>query len=145
MAGGGGGTEELNLVPYLDIMINLIMFMVTITAFLAYLKEAPLIAPTLASGGAGGGEQKPFLSLAIVQAGVNILGGGGSGGKQFVKKGDYAGITARLHQLKVEIPELSETLVVSADGRIAYSEVVKVLDAARADFPQVTLGAVVPQ
>ena len=46
MAGGGGGTEELNLVPYLDIMVNLIMFMVVVTAYLVQLKEAPIMAPS---------------------------------------------------------------------------------------------------
>lgn len=144
MAGGGGGTEELNLVPYLDIMVNLIMFMVTVTAFLAQLKEAPIIAPTLARGG-GGGAQKPFLTVAIVQTGMSILGGGGSGGAEFFAKGNYPAVTARLHVLKKSIPDLAEHLVVTADGTIPYGDVVKVLDAARADFPAVTLGAAVPR
>jgi len=53
MAGGGGGEGDLNLVPYMDIMVNLIMFMLVVTAYLVELREAPVLAPQYSSGGGG--------------------------------------------------------------------------------------------
>lgn len=73
MAGGGGGTEELNLVPYLDVMVNLIIFMITVTAYIVQLKEAPVLAPAYGGGGSAGGDQKPFLTLVIPSRGFGIL------------------------------------------------------------------------
>ncbi len=145
MAGGGGGTEELNLVPYLDIMVNLIMFMVTVTAYLVQLKEAPILAPTYGSGGGAGGEQKPFLTVVVTNSQMKVIAGGSLvGAEQSLAKGDYKGLTAQLRALKSAIPNLSENLVVTADKAVPYKEVVAVMDAARDDvqgdlFPAITL------
>ena len=151
MAGGGGGTEDLNLVPYLDIMVNLIMFMVTVTAYIVQLKQAPIIAPTYGSG--GGGDQKPFLTVAIGTTQMQILGGSsggnGAGGAETIKKGDWAKLNSRLKQLKDTVPNLADNLVVSADRAVPYKEVIKAMDAVRLDvsgqplFPNVTLATVV--
>lgn len=147
MAGGGGGTEELNLVPYLDIMVNLIMFMVTVTAYLVQLKEAPILAPTYGPGGGGSGDQKPFITVAIANTEIRILAGGTAQGAIPLKKGDYKGLTVQLHQLRVQIPDMQDNLVITADKAVPYKEVVAVMDAARVDengkslFPNVTLAA----
>lgn len=147
MAGGGGGTEDLNLVPYLDIMVNLIMFMVTVTAYLVQLKEAPILAPTYGGGGGGSGqEQKPYLTVAVTNTQIKVLAGGSGlvGAEQSLKKGDYKGLTAQLRALKTAIPNVSENLVVTADKTVPYKDVVAVMDAARDDaqgalFPAITL------
>lgn len=146
MAGGGGGTEDLNLVPYLDIMVNLIMFMVTVTAYLVQLKEAPILAPTYGGGGGSGGEQKPFLTVVVTNTQMKVIAGGASlvGAEQSLKKGDYKGLAAQLRALKTAVPNLSENLVVTADKTVPYKDVVAAMDAARDDaqgllFPAITL------
>ncbi|MSQ00525.1 MAG: hypothetical protein EXR71_01370 [Myxococcales bacterium] len=150
MAGGGGGTEELNLVPYLDIMVNLIMFMVTVTAYLVQLKEAPILAPTYGRESNGSGEQKPFLTVAISSTQIKVIGGGAiQGSEQSLKPDDFRGLTTQLRSLKSTIPNMAENLVVTADKEVVYSKVVKVMDAARDDatgplFPNITLSVVLP-
>jgi biopolymer transport protein ExbD len=150
MAGGGGGTEELNLVPYLDIMVNLIMFMVVVTAYLVQLKEAPIMAPSYGPGGGGAsGEQKAYLTVAITNAAIQVVGGGSaSGTEQTLPKDDYAGLTAQLRSLKTAMPNVAESLVVTADNQVPYKDVVRVMDAARKDkqgllFPNITLSVTV--
>ncbi len=150
MAGGGGGTEELNLVPYLDIMVNLIMFMVVVTAYLVQLKEVPIIAPSYGpAGGGDSGEQKPYLTVAITNSAMQVVGGGKAKGmEQTLQKGDYAGLAAQLRSLKTAMPDMAENLVVTADKQVPYKEVVRVLDAARTDragslFPNITLSVTV--
>lgn len=154
MAGGGGGTEELNLVPYLDIMVNLIMFMVVVTAYLVQLKEAPIIAPTYGGAG-GGGEQPPFITVAIATTEINLLAGGpGAMGSEplpkCAMKGPCTALTRRLRELRTAIPDVSENLVVTADKTVPYWEIVKVMDAARSDkqgplFPAITLATSLSQ
>lgn len=146
MAGGGGGTEDLNLVPYLDIMVNLIMFMVTVTAYLVQLKEAPILAPTYGGGGGAGGEQKPFLTVVVTNTQIKVIAGGANltGAEQALKKGDYKGLATQLRSLKTALPNVSENLVVTADKTVPYKDVVAVMDAARDDaqgalFPAITL------
>lgn len=145
MAGGGGGTEDLNLVPYLDIMVNLIMFMVTVTAYLVQLKQAPIVAPTYGAGG-GGGDQKPYLTVAIGTTQMTVLGGGAAAGAVTVQRGDYRELTAKLRSMKDSMPDLADNLVITADRAVPYKDVVKAMDAARKDgagdlFPNVTLAA----
>lgn len=150
MAGGGGGTDELNLVPYLDIMVNLIMFMVVVTAYLVQLKEAPIMAPSYGPGGGGaGGEQKAYLTVAITSSAIQVVGGGSAQGvEQSLKAGDYQGLAAQLRALKTAMPDMAESLVVTADSQVPYRDVVKVMDAARNDksgllFPNITLSVTV--
>lgn len=150
MAGGGGGTEELNLVPYLDIMVNLIMFMVVVTAYLVQLKEAPIMAPSYGPGGGGSsGEQKPYLTVAITNSAIQVVGGGKAQGmEQTLAKDDYAGLAAQLRALKTAMPDMAESLVVTADNQVPYKDVVRVMDAARNDkagslFPNITLSVTV--
>ena len=53
MAGGGGGEGELNLVPYMDIMLNLVMFMLVITVQDFQMAEILTPASRASSAGAG--------------------------------------------------------------------------------------------
>lgn len=149
---GGGGEQEINLVPYLDIMINLIMFMLTVTAYLVELKEAPVLAPAYGGGG-GGGVQKVFLSVSVASDKLAILAsGGGLAGQEFLKnaKGEYPykDLTVALRTYKETYPDLSENLVVFGDAKIPYRAIVSTMDAARGDakhplFPGITLSIAV--
>jgi len=146
MAGGGSGTEEINLVPYLDIMVVLIMFMVVVTAFLVQLNEAAIIAPSYGSGAGGkSGEQKPFLTVTITEKNILVFGGGSASGvMEALPKDDYQALAGQLRSLKTAMPDVSPNLVVTADKQVPYKEIVRVLDAARTDrqgslFPNITL------
>jgi biopolymer transport protein ExbD len=155
MAGGGGGSEELNLIPYLDIMVNLIMFLIVITAYIAEMKEVEVLAP----GGPppdGGTDTEdkppPFLTIAIYSNGFALLGSDPAAvpAWQVEKQGGeypYAALQAQLKNYKDQY-KLAENLMITADGKIPYAIVVKTMDAARTDakgaslFPGVTLGVV---
>jgi biopolymer transport protein ExbD len=152
MAGGGGGTEELNLVPYLDVMVNLIIFMITVTAYIVQLKEAPVLAPAYGGGGGGGADQKPFLTLVISSRGFGILSSDDSkvAGSELAKEGGaypWKKLNEKLHEYH-QAQTLAENLVVTADGTIPYKVVIQAMDAARTYkkqpmFPGITLAATV--
>jgi len=64
---GGGGENELNLVPYMDIMLNLIMFMLMATQTIGALSQVPVVAPEKSGGGGGAGaEQTPKATLVAI-------------------------------------------------------------------------------
>lgn len=138
MAGGGGGNEELNLVPYLDVMVNLIMFMIVMVAYLVELKETPVLAPSYCDNcGGGQGEQQPYITVAITSRGYKLVAGGtAEGGVEIPKRGgqyDTRALTAQLKQLKVQIPNLSDNLVLMADANARYEEIILTMDASRFD------------
>ncbi|MCK6527528.1 biopolymer transporter ExbD [Myxococcota bacterium] len=156
--GGHGEGEdiaesELNLVPYLDIMVNLIMFMLVTVSYLAQLKVIDIVAPNYgadASGKTEKSEPERSLTLAITESGYTILSNDPTLGRFSVPMAggdfDYRGLTSKLSELKSQ-HKISNTLVVVAAPQVAYAAVVKTLDAARADgekqlFPDVALGQV---
>jgi biopolymer transport protein ExbD len=72
--------KELNLVPYLDIVTNIIMFMLITTTTLGAVGIINVAAPKYGGGaGSGGGPEKPplNLSLAITDKGFYVVATGG--------------------------------------------------------------------
>lgn len=155
MAGGGGGSEELNLVPYLDIMVNLIMFLITITAYIVEMKQATVLAP----GGGGpcvgencGDKPKVFLTITVLDQGYAVLSSDAASVPAWQAdkvNGDYpyGALQAQLRTYK-ENYDLADNLIVAADSQVPYKVVIKTLDAAREDgagglFPGVTFGVAV--
>lgn len=73
MAGGGGGEGEINLVPYMDIMLNLVMFMLVITVQDFQMAEILTPASRASSAGAGASASpqdkkeppKPVMRLVV--------------------------------------------------------------------------------
>lgn len=157
MAGGGGGSEELNLVPYLDIMVNLIMFLITVTAYMAEMRQAPVLAP----GGDGGQcanppcEDKPkvFLTVAVAEKTIAIVSSDREKipASQVDKTGSeypYAALTAKMREYRTNYPDLADNVMLIADKPIPYSAIISTMDAMRSDsqgdlFPGVTLGVAV--
>ena len=138
---------ELNLVPYLDITVNLVMFMLlSITGLLEFASvnvNAPKYGPSVGASAADPNEKKLLLTVAISKKGYFIAGAGGilgnddtqgtAGEPTIPVKGsdqDYAGLTAKLAQVKAAFP--TETRVIfAADADIRYETLVKTMDAAR--------------
>lgn len=140
-------TGDLNLVPYLDITVNLVMFMLlSITGLLEFATiniNAPKYGPSSGGAAADPTEKKLLLTVAISKKGFYVAGAGavlgnddapGTAGEPTVPlKGtdfDYTGLTAKLAQVKTAFP--TETRVIfAADPDIRYETVVHSMDAAR--------------
>jgi biopolymer transport protein TolR len=159
---------ELNIVPYLDILMNLIMFMLLSITGLAAFGILNVNAPSYGgpSAGATDDADKPklLLSVLISKNGFYVAGAGGVLGPQtgavnpaetpptLPRKADgtydYAGLNAQLVVVKKEFPAETK-VIIGAEAEIPYEVLVGTMDAVRETpgpdrkvlFPDVTLGA----
>jgi biopolymer transport protein TolR len=137
---------ELNVVPYLDILMNLIIFMLLSMAGLATLGMVSASAPEIAPP--RGDRQGPALTLvvAVAQAGFFIEGAGGRVAIPRKADGryDFETLSSRMQDLKARFPDENK-VVIAADAEVDYQSLVATVDATRetADrrrlFPEVTL------
>jgi biopolymer transport protein TolR len=144
---------ELNIVPYLDVVVNLVMFMLLSMTGLVALGVLNVSAPRLgAEAGQAAGEEKPklLLTVAIGKQGFFVAGAGGVLGQDApapdaarpptvpLKDGnyDYAALTAQLKKIKEQFP--SETgVILSAEPDTQYDVVIQTMDACReGSFPR---------
>ena len=156
-------SSELNIIPFLDIVVNLIMFLLaTSEAVLAIIQiEAQL--PQLSGGAKSQNNKEPGLNLnvTLTEAGVIVTGSGGklAPGCQDTASGrvitvakkngvyDWAGLTECVAKIKA-VPQFSDEheVIIGADPMIQYEHVVAAMDAVRGNdknelFPQVLLSA----
>jgi len=159
---------ELNIVPYLDILMNLIMFMLlSITGLAAFgilNVSAPSYGGPSASAQDDNDKPKLLLSVLVSKKGFYVAGAGGILGPQsgsvnpaevpptLPRKADgsydYASLTAQLVGVKKEFPTETK-VIIGAEADIPYEVVVGTMDAVRESpaperkilFPDVTLGA----
>jgi biopolymer transport protein TolR len=154
---------ELNIVPFLDIVVNLIMFLLaTSEAVLAIVQiEAQLPQLGGKSGGGGTTEQTLNLNVTVTDGGVIVTGSGGklAPGCQEVSSGrvmtvpkrdnnyDWKGLTDCVSKIKA-VPKFSDEheVIIGADPMIQYEHVVAAMDALRGTdkeslFPDVLLSA----
>ncbi|MFO0600067.1 MAG: biopolymer transporter ExbD [Myxococcaceae bacterium] len=156
---------ELNIVPYLDILMNLIIFMLLSMAGLATFGMLNVNAPSYGAGAGGGGDEKPPLTLTvgISKAGFFIAATGGvlpgqtegapvadAANPTIRRKADgaydYEALTAKMMEIKKEFPSESK-VIVAADPQTDYEVLISTLDATRETkdrkllFPDVTLGS----
>ncbi len=144
---------ELNLVPYMDIVTNIIIFLLASVVHNVPLGNVNVSSPTISQGGAGAAEEPPEKPLNLT---VTIGGNGfiiaASGGvlpsipKLASGQYDFAALTTKLMEIKKEY--LSETKATfNADAFLPYESVVQTLDAMREDkagktlFPDVVFAA----
>ena len=160
---------EINIVPYLDIMVNLIMFLLMVQATSIALGMINVNAPSYAPPGPANQAPKPDpekslrLTVGIAADGFYIAAKGGvlpgeepaqptetetaeakrsptiprraDGGY------DFAALTRKLRGIKAAFPKV-DAVYIAADDATAYQDIVKTLDASRADssgplFPNV--------
>ena len=155
------GSKELNIVPYLDIVMNLIIFLLVAQSTMVALGLIDISAPTYAAPGAGGGATpdkppKPPLRLAIGVShdGFYVAAAGGvlpgetppdpnAVGEDGIQKRapsipkrngkyDYKGLRAKLKGIKAAFPHES-SFFLSADANVPYDVIVRVLDYTRDD------------
>ncbi len=142
---------ELNIVPYLDIVTNLVMFMLLSMSGLVAFGVVNVSAPRI--GGASPAEQaaeaqpRLLLTVAIARQGFYIAGAGavlgGPADQSAVDKNqpptvplkangryDYAALTEQMAKIKDRYP--AETnLILSADEDVPYDVLVQTMDACR--------------
>ena len=137
---------ELNIVPYLDILMNLIIFMLLSMAGLATFGMVNVSAPEIAPP--RGDAQRPALTLVVAVARTGFFIEGTGGPVAIPRKADghydFDALTARMQDLKARFPEENK-VIIAADADVDYESLVATLDATRetADrkrlFPEVTL------
>jgi biopolymer transport protein TolR len=156
---------ELNVVPYLDILMNLIIFMLLsingLTTFGILNASAPNYSvpddKTTNKPAEDPNQKKLLLSVLISKKGHHIssedgtLDNAGEPSVPLKTDGtyDYATLNAKMVQVKAAFP--SETkVVVAADPDIAYEILIQTMDSLRETptrprqilFPDVTLGTI---
>ena len=159
---------ELNIVPYLDILMNLIIFMLLSMAGLATFGMLNVNAPTYGGASSGGGDnEKPPLTLtvAVAKAGFFIAATGGvlpgqpegaaaaapgEGAPTIPRKADgtydYDALTAKMMEIKATFPTESK-VIIAAEADTDYESLVATMDAPRETpdrkllFPDVTLAS----
>jgi biopolymer transport protein ExbD len=153
---------ELNIVPYLDILMNLILFMLLSITGLASFGILNVSAPNYGGPSAGVQQDTPdtpklTLSVLISKQGhfINsenaILGEGGNTPTIPVKADgsyDYAALSAKMLEIKQAFPTETK-VIIAADAEVQYEALIATMDACRETagkdrhllFPDVTLGA----
>jgi biopolymer transport protein TolR len=153
---------ELNIIPYLDILMNLILFMLLsingLAAFGIVNVSAPSYGGPSTSVAPQENPEQPRLVLSVliskkghfINSENAILGQDGAPSVALKADGsyDYASLNAQMVKIKSAFP--SETkVIVAADPETPYDALIQTMDAIRETrekphrdlFPDVTLGA----
>jgi biopolymer transport protein ExbD len=142
-------TGELNIVPYLDIVVNLVMFMLLSMTGLISLGVLNVSAPKIAGEGAGAAQQaeekpKLLLTVAVGKQGFYVAGAGGVLGADSATadtsrpptiplkdgKYDFAALTEQMKVIKAQFPNETQ-VILSADADVIYETLVQTMDACR--------------
>ncbi len=128
-------TGEINLVPYMDIVTNIIIFLLASVINQVPLGTVNVSSPTFGAGGAGDNADKPALNLTVT-VGISGFTLAGSGGvmppipKLPTGDYDYNALTAKLTEIKKQFSDETKATF-NADAVTPYDTVVKTLDAMR--------------
>jgi len=154
--------EELNIIPYLDVVVNLIMFLLMVISSAAFFTQVNASLPTLGRGAGATGPAVPQLNLNVTLAQRGIIVAGASGklapGCESTQTGaeaitvarsssgyDWAALTACIVKVKAEFPDETK-VTVSADPLVTFQDLLSGMDAVRANgtdelFPDVVISA----
>ena len=144
---------ELNLVPYLDIITNVIIFLLASVAYNVSYANVNVTQPKIAgvAGAVDVPETDPLnLTVNAGASGFLIGASGGILGETVPKLPsgdyDYQALTRTLEKIKTEFPNETKAIF-NADSYIPYDVVVKSLDAMRENgkgkqlFPDIVFSA----
>lgn len=150
---------ELNIVPFLDIVVNLIMFLLATTEAVLLISQIESDLPKIARGRSRGADVETPLNLnvTVTETGVIVSGSGGklapgcstieqSRSLTVPKKGkdyDWRGLTDCVARVKQQYQD-EHSVTVSADPQVQYEYVVAAMDAVRSKgkdplFPDVLI------
>ena len=154
---------ELNIVPFLDIVTNIIMFLLATTAAVLTTVELEAHLPTLSRGRARGATETGStlnLSVTISEDGIIVAGSGGklapgctqmmSGRVITVPRGgdgtfDWGALTQCLVTVHGTFPDERQAIL-TADPNIEFANIIHAMDSMRSDgtnelFPEIMLSA----
>ena len=153
---------ELNIVPFLDIVVNLIMFLLATSEYVLLISQIQSDLPQIARGRSKSADEvtTPLnLNVTVTDAGVIVTGSGGklavgctsidtpgSRVATVARKGkdyDWKGLTECASKVKSQFAD-EDTVTVSADAQIHYEHIVAAMDAMRRSgkdelFPKVMI------
>ena len=155
--------SELNIVPFLDIVTNLILFLLMTGAQVLIVAELDAHVPTSSRGARGGSSAEGStlnLGVTVVENGIIVAGSGGklAPGCETTQRGrvitvparapgeyDWAALTTCLSRVHQRFPDETQ-VILSADPNIEYEHIIDAMDAVRANgtealFPDVLLSA----
>ena len=126
---------EINLVPYMDIVTNIIIFLLASVVNQVPLGTVNVSSPTFGGGGGEGQEEKPALNLTVTVGGTGFTLAGSGGVMPPIPKlpsgdYDYDALTVKLAEIKKEFVDETKATF-NADAVTPYETVVKTLDAMR--------------
>ena len=151
---------ELNIIPFLDIVVNIIMFLLATTETVLAIAQIEANLPTLGRGGRGVTAAPALnLNVTVTSEGIIVAGAGGklapgcentAGGRVVTvpKVGgsyDWNGLTECVAKIKGQFPD-EDSVTMSADPTVEYEHFVHAMDAVREKgerqlFPRVQLSA----
>jgi biopolymer transport protein TolR len=148
---------ELNLVPYMDIVTNIIIFLLASVVNQVALGNINVSVPTISQGGGAAQDEpppeKPPLNLTVSVGASGFLVAASGGVLPIIPKlpngqYDYVALTNKLKEIKSNPDNATETKAnFNADASTPYDIVVATLDAMRQDeggkilFPDVAFAA----
>jgi biopolymer transport protein TolR len=149
---------ELNLVPYMDIVTNIIIFLLASMINQVALGNVNVSVPTISQGGASADDEpppdKPPLNLTVSVGATGFTVAASGGVLPIIAKlpngqYDYRSLTAKLREIKSNPSNAVETKAnFNADANTSYDIVIATLDAMRQDesdgkvlFPDVAFAA----
>lgn len=155
-------SEELNIVPFLDIVVNIIMFLLMTLTAIAFFSQVEAALPEYRRGGIGkraAEDEALNLNVTVTREGIIVSGSGGKlargcattapGRVITVPAGmngqqDWQGLTHCVRRVKEQFED--ETRVtLSADPEVPYEDLIGAMDAVRGEndelFPDVLLSA----
>lgn len=153
---------ELNIVPFLDIVTNIIMFLLATTAAVLTTVELEAHLPTLSRGRAHGAVDTGStlnLSVTVAEQGVIVAASGGvlTPGCTGTARGaiavprsadrsyDWTALTRCLATIHGTYPDERQGIL-TADPTIEFADIIHAMDAMRSDgtndlFPEIMLSA----
>jgi biopolymer transport protein TolR len=147
-------TNEINLVPYMDIVTNIIIFLLASVVTQVPIGNINVSSPTIGSGPGDTSTtpEKPPLNLTVTLAANGfIIAGSGAVIPPIPKlptgQYDFDGLTNKLAEIKRDVATDETKATFNADAYIPYELVVKTLDAMREDgkgkmlFPDILFAA----
>ena len=140
---------ELNIIPFLDIVVNLIMFLLATSEYVLLIAQIESDLPKIQRGRSKSQDsvETPLnLNVTVPDSGVIVTGSGGklspgctgidpAGSRSITvplkgKTYDWAGLTECASKVKGQFED-EDTVTVSADPQIQYEHVVAAMDAMR--------------
>lgn len=137
---------ELNIVPFLDIITNLLLFLLATAGSVMVVAQVDAQLPITRRGPRGpSAPPPPSVSVTIVGSGVVVAGPGGFAGvgcesasstyrvavARRAGEVDWDALSACMARVRDAVPD-DDRVVVSADPDVPYAELVHAMDAVRA-------------